>query len=262
MILPKPLNKLRNKSNVRIIFTDIDDTITTDGKLPANSYQALWQLHNRGYIIIPITGRPAGWCEMIARFWPVHGVIGENGGFYFRLHKNKMQREFFYSEATRKKNQKKLEKVKKEILKKYPKAQIASDQFSRLLDLAVDICEDVKPHLKKKEVKDIVSIFEKHGAIAKVSSIHINGWFGKYDKLTMCKKYVKNELKLNFDKNLETFLFSGDSPNDEPMFQAFPNSVGVANIKEFIMDLKHPPKFITEKEGADGFVEITKVLLA
>ena len=68
---------------IRYVLTDIDDTVTTDGRLPAKSYDALERLQNAGLAVIPITGRPAGWCDMIARFWPVDAVVGENGAFYF-----------------------------------------------------------------------------------------------------------------------------------------------------------------------------------
>src|SRR4051812_49397374 len=78
------------------VFTDIDDTITTDGHLPAAAYAALERLHAAGLAVVPITGRPAGWCDMIARFWPVNGVVGENGAFTFRYDRDakKMHRSF------------------------------------------------------------------------------------------------------------------------------------------------------------------------
>ncbi|MES2855568.1 MAG: HAD family hydrolase, partial [Bdellovibrionota bacterium] len=125
---------------------------------------------------------------------------------------------------------------------------------------AVDFSEDVKP-LSEKEIDRIVSIFEKHGAQAKVSSIHVNGWFGTYDKLSMCKEYAKRELKLDLDKTNEKFAFSGDSPNDEPMFAFFKNSFAVANIQNFITRIKDKPAYVAAKEGGQGFVEIANALV-
>src|SRR6202162_2727853 len=72
------------RSGIRFVLTDIDDTLTTDGRLPAAAYGALEQLAARGYRVIPVTGRPAGWCDLIARFWPGEAVIGEDGAVYFR----------------------------------------------------------------------------------------------------------------------------------------------------------------------------------
>src|SRR4051812_7299860 len=80
--------------SIDFVLTDIDDTLTDEGQLGAQAYSALWSLNDAGIQVVPVTGRPAGWCEMIARQWPVAGVIGENGGFYFRYSKKKMHRHF------------------------------------------------------------------------------------------------------------------------------------------------------------------------
>jgi HAD superfamily hydrolase (TIGR01484 family) len=242
------------------ILTDIDDTLTDEGQLHAEAYEALWKLKFRGFKIIPVTGRPAGWCEMIARIWPVDGIVGENGGFYFRYHNKQMKRVFFAKEKEMLSNRKKLKVVENEILKKVPGSALASDQFCRLMDLAIDFCEDVKP-LSENKIKKIVQIFEKHGAQAKVSSIHVNGWFGNYNKVTMLKKFLKNEFKLSNDSIEKLCLFIGDSPNDEPLFEFFPHSVGVANIRKFLPQLKSPPQYITSKNGGQGFVQLAHHLL-
>jgi HAD superfamily hydrolase (TIGR01484 family) len=248
-----------HSDKVQFLFTDIDDTLTDHGQLGPAAYEALWRLQENGIQVIPVTGRPAGWCEMIARFWPVHGIVGENGGFYFRYHDKKMSRHFFFDEATQSANRVKLEKIREEVLREVPGCAIASDQFSRLMDLAVDFSEDVKP-LPEKDIDRIVNVFTRHGAQAKVSSIHVNGWFGNYDKLSMCKEYAKRELKMDLDKDNEKFAFSGDSPNDEPMFAFFKNSFAVANIQNFITRIKSKPAFVANEEGGTGFVEIADAL--
>jgi HAD superfamily hydrolase (TIGR01484 family) len=242
---------------LEFIFCDIDDTITDGGKLPANSYEALWNLHNKGIHVIPVTGRPAGWCEMIARFWPVSGVIGENGALYYRYVAGKMKRHYMLKNSEVQKNRKKLDAVGKEILKKVKGSAISSDQFCRIFDLAIDFCEDVKP-LPTKKVEQIVEIFKKHKATAKVSSIHVNGWFGKYDKLSMCKEFMKKEFKINLSASNHLCAFIGDSPNDEPMFEFFENSFAVHNIINFLSTLKHKPEYVTPSNGAQGFVEFSQ----
>ena len=150
--------------------------------------------------------------------------------------------------------------AQKDVLREVPGSALASDQFSRLMDLAIDFCEDVAP-LPEAEVDKIVSIFERHGAQAKVSSIHVNGWFGTYDKLSMCKIFCERELGFDLASNLKTCAFSGDSPNDEPMFAFFENSFAVANIHQFIGRLKNKPAYVASKKGATGFVEIADALL-
>mgnify|MGYP003764149279 CR=1 FL=1 len=255
----QPLEAFQS-SSIQVLFTDIDDTLTDHGRLMPHAYEALWRLHKNGIHVIPVTGRPAGWCEMIARFWPVHGVVGENGGFYFRYHDRRMIRHYVVDEATRAENHKKLERIRSEILNDVQRAAVASDQFARVMDLAIDFAEDVGP-LSEEEIDKIVTIFKKHGAQAKVSSIHVNGWFGRYDKLSTCKIYVQNEFGLDLDHAKERFAFSGDSPNDEPMFAYFENSFAVANIRNFLSRLNHRPAYVASREGGAGFVEIADRLI-
>jgi HAD superfamily hydrolase (TIGR01484 family) len=255
----KSLNEFQSK--VQFLLTDIDDTMTDEGQLGDEAYQAAWDLHRAGIKVVPITGRPAGWCEMIARLWPVAGVVGENGGFYFRYHAQKMCRHFVFDESTQYENRKKLELIREEILRTIPGTGIASDQFCRLMDLAIDFCEDVPP-LPEKEVDRIIEVFKKHGAQAKVSSIHVNGWFGQYDKLSQTLNFLKTEFGLSAEQAKIQCAFSGDSPNDEPMFAYFPHSFAVANIKVFEHRLKNKPTYVAEKKGGHGFAQIAKVLLA
>ena len=87
----KPLADFASETarNLHGVFTDIDDTLTSDGYLPAISYTAMERLQEAGLIVVPITGRPAGWCDLVARLWPVNGVVGENGAFYFHYDRKK-----------------------------------------------------------------------------------------------------------------------------------------------------------------------------
>lgn len=249
------------KNKISILFTDIDDTITSDGKLPAESFQALWELFEYGINVVPVTGRPAGWCEMIARFWPVKGVIGENGAFYFSYQNNQMKRVFSKTIEEQKQDAKKLEQIKIDILSEVPNAGISSDQFCRLFDLAIDFCEDVPP-LSEKEINKITDIFKMHGATCKVSSIHVNGWFGDFNKLKMSLKFLENEFHLTESSLIQKCCaFVGDSPNDEPMFEYFENSIAVANIQNFISKLKFQPKFVANLPGGLGFQEIARQLM-
>src|SRR3954462_5479522 len=97
---------LENRRAIRGFFFDIDDTLTSDGRLTAEAYSALERLHCAGQLVIPITGRPAGWCDHIARMWPIDGVVGENGAFYFRYDRSKrrMTRQFVEPAKTRRHN--------------------------------------------------------------------------------------------------------------------------------------------------------------
>jgi len=245
---------------VRYVLTDIDDTLTTDGRLPASSFSALEALANAGFRIIPVTGRPAGWCDHIARMWPVDAVVGENGALYFAYdhHQHRMTTGFATTERERHAGQKKLETLKTAILEAVPGAGVASDQAYRIADLAIDFCEDV-PRLSPSEIDTIVAMFNEAGATAKVSSIHVNGWFGAYDKLSMTRRCLMDLFQCDIDRDLNSIVFVGDSPNDQPMFAHFPNAVGVANVRDF--DLKSPPRWVTQARGGDGFHELAAALL-
>jgi HAD superfamily hydrolase (TIGR01484 family) len=246
--------------NVRCLFTDIDDTMSTDGRITREAFDALWRAHDAGLAIVPVTGRPAGWCDHIARMWPVDGVIGENGGLYMRMTEQGLRREFRHDETTRAGFRKRLEQIREEVLTKVPGSGIASDQPYREYDLAIDFSEDVEP-LSQDAVAEIVRIFESHGATAKISSIHVNGWFGEFDKLTMAEQYARDVFGVSLDEENETFAFCGDSPNDEPMFAFFTHSFGVANVREFLPLIQSPPAIITQLEAGAGFTEVVDAIL-
>jgi hypothetical protein len=251
------------RAKIRFVLTDIDDTLTEHGRLPAESYTAMQRLHQAGLVVIPVTGRPAGWCDLIARQWPVDGVIGENGALYFRYleAERRMLRQYARDARTRAADRAKLNRIREEVLASVPGAAVASDQAYREADLAIDFCEDVPP-LPREAVERIVAIFTRHGATAKVSSIHVNGWFGSYDKLTMTRRFLSEALSVDMDGQREAMVFAGDSPNDAPMFDFFPRSVGVANVLDFADDLRHKPRYVTKSRGALGFVELAGALLS
>lgn len=245
---------------IKYLLTDIDDTLTGDGMLPSSSLSAVEELESAGIDVIPITGRPAGWCDHIARMWPVRAVVGENGAFYFFYDRSKrrMHQVFAKDEKNRELDRDRLDTIKNRILEEIPGTGISSDQNYRVADLAIDFCEDVAP-LSEDEVRCIVRIFEESGATAKVSSIHVNGWFGSYDKLTMTRTCMHDLFDIDIDKDNELIAFVGDSPNDAPMFSFFGNSVGVANVNDFKM--ADQPKWITKERSAKGFREFADLLL-
>ena len=110
-------------------------------------------------------------------------------------------------------------------------------------------------------MKRICQIFEAHGATCKVSSIHVNGWFGKYDKLGMVKRFIQERLGLDLDAEESSFAYCGDSPNDEPMFQYFTISVAVNNVLRFVDQMQTLPAYITSLEGGEGFAEFARHIL-
>lgn len=249
--------------NLEGVFFDIDDTFTTHGKIPGMAFQALWALKESGLKVVPITGRPAGWCDHIARMWPVDAVVGENGAFYFYLdaREGKLRKRFLDPDSVRREKCARIRQIEEDVLARVPGTAIASDQAYRETDLAIDFCEDVPP-LGWPEIEKICSIFKKHGATCKVSSIHVNGWFGDYNKLGMTRMMAKELWGVDLESARDRFLFCGDSPNDEPMFQFFPISAGVNNVLRFAERMQHLPAFVADREGGEGFAEIIEKVLS
>jgi HAD superfamily hydrolase (TIGR01484 family) len=250
-------------NGLRVVLCDIDGTITTDGRLAAAAYGALERFQEAGLLVIPVTGRPAGWCDLIARFWPVSAVVGENGAFYFRYdhERRRMIRRHARSDAERAQDRERLRAIGAEVLGQVPGAGIAADQPYREVDLAIDWCEDV-PALPAAEVERIASLLERHGLTVKTSSIHVNAWFGDHDKLTMTRLLLREQFGIDVDAERDRLAFVGDSPNDEPMFAFFPNSFAVANIAAFADQLTHKPAYVTNGAEGRGFTEFAQRLLA
>ena len=199
----------------------------------------------------------------MARMWPIDGIVGENGAFYFRYDQltHVMQRHYAKTAQERATDRKRLDELRTHILSQVPGAGIAADQAYRDADLAIDFCEDV-PALSGSDIERVVALFEAAGATAKVSSIHINGWFGGYDTLSITRTLMRDCFRMDIEAARGSFVFAGDSPNDAPMFAFFPNSVGVANVANFAGQLEAEPTYITRQRSGDGFTEVADFLLA
>ena len=254
---------LAARKAVRAVLTDIDDTLTWHGHLPAVAYAALERLRAAGLVVIPVTGRPAGWCDHIARMWPVDGVVGENGAFWFRhdAGARRLRKRYVIDAAERELRAARLEGIARRVLEAVPGCAIASDQPYREADLAIDFSEDVAP-LPMEDVKRIVAAMEAEGLTAKASSIHVNGWFGGYDKLSTTRLMLREEFGIDADRDRETLVFAGDSPNDQPMFEFFPHAVGVANVRDMAPLMRSLPAWVTPSPGSQGFAELAESLLA
>ncbi len=250
-------------AQLKLVLTDIDDTLTLHGRLPAIAYDALERLQKAGIKVIVVTGRPAGWCDLIARIWPVDGVVGENGAFYFQYNADtkKMQRVYAQSETEREGNVERLHGLAENVIKQFPGTAWASDQAYREIDVAIDFAEDVPP-LPFSVAQDIAAKFHKLGAEAKVSSIHVNAWFGKHDKLTMSLRMMQELFDIDAYKLNSEIAYLGDSPNDAPMYAHFSNGIGVANLLPFAPLMGDLPRYITKGEGGIGFAEFADALLS
>ncbi len=252
---------LTMREGLRGVLTDIDDTLSTRGRITAHAYAAMETLRSAGFLVVPITGRPAGWCDHIARMWPVDAVVGENGALYM-VHddrKHELRRRYAADALDRNLARLRFARIADAILREVPGAALASDQAYREGDLAIDYCEDVAP-LPREAVDRIVELMRAEGMTVRISSIHVNGWFGTYDKLSMTRILLEEEFGIDLDRERDRFVFVGDSPNDEPMFDFFPCSVGVANVRRFAERMRVLPRYVTALESGAGFAEVAALL--
>jgi len=261
----QPLTRMTPETRraVRGVLTDIDDTLSTHGRIRSGVYAALERLRAAGKLVIAVTGRPAGWCDHIARMWPIDAVVGENGAFYMYYNEStrKLVSRFVIGDDERRANRIRLRAIGERIIAAVPGCAPASDQPYREADLAIDYCEDVPP-LPRSAVDRIVALMEAEGMTVRVSSIHVNGWFGHYDKRSTAHALLDEVFAIDLDNERERFIFAGDSPNDAPLFAFFPNAVGVANVRTFGDRIATLPAYVTQAEAGSGFVELADFLLA
>jgi HAD superfamily hydrolase (TIGR01484 family) len=250
------------------VFTDIDDTLTTDGAITNDALDALGRLKDAGLHVIAITGRPVGWSLPFARSWPVDAIVPENGSVALvreMAHSPHgevpvgLRRLYQQDEATRRANFARMQAVAQRVLREVPGSTLAQDSAGRETDIAIDHSEF--SHLPAADIARVVAILQSEGMTATVSSIHVNAWFGGHNKLEGARWIVRELYQRDLDTERDRWVYVGDSTNDQLMFEAFGNSIGVANIRRFLGELTHLPRFVSRSERGAGFCEMVDTLL-
>jgi HAD superfamily hydrolase (TIGR01484 family) len=270
----KPLAEwpLEARRQITGVFTDIDDTLTTDGAITPDALQALHDLKATGYTVIAITGRPVGWSEPFARDWPVDAIVAENGSAaLFRqdfLSKNGIQpaknlrevlsKSYQLDAHTRARHYARMQEVLARIEREVPGAKRSTDSPGRETDIAIDHSEFT--NLAPERIAQVVHIMHGEGMQATVSSIHINGWYGDHNKLQGAHWIVRELLGRDLSQEMQRWVYVGDSTNDQLMFEWFEYSIGVANIARFLPELKHVPRYLCNQERGAGFSQVARLL--
>ena len=268
-MLPLAEWPLAHRRGIVGVFTDIDDTLTTEGAITADALQALHDLKAAGLHVIPITGRPVGWSEPFATSWPVDCIVAENGSVaLFNPEKDlkppwnmrkQLSKSYQDGVGQRAENFVRMQQVLTRIEREIPGAQRSTDSAGRETDIAIDHSEFT--HLPPDQIAHVVQIMQSEGMNATVSSIHINGWYGVHNKLQGARWIVRELWGRDLDEELDRWVYVGDSTNDQLMFEAFAHSIGVANIARFLPQLEHKPRYVTEAERGAGFMEFARFLL-
>ncbi len=256
----RPLSDWQVSPHIVGVFTDIDDTLTTEGAITPDALQALDDLKAAGLHVVPITGRPVGWSEPFAQSWPVDAIVAENGAVGLQQASAQGLRKLYQQDAaTRNANLARMHKVLSLIERRVDGAVRSQDSAGRETDIAIDHSEFT--HLPQAAIDEVVRIMHSQGMTATVSSIHINGWFGEHSKLTGARWIVRELWGRDLDAEMDRWVYVGDSTNDQVMFEHFVHSVGVANIRRFEAQLTHPPRYITPGERGAGFAQMARHLL-
>ena len=258
----KPLSSWPQNSRHKIVgvFTDIDDTLTTEGAITSNALQALQDLKAAGLMVIPITGRPVGWSIPFASTWPVNAMVAENGAVAL-LHdatQNQVRKIYQQDLVTRTHNFQEMQRIAQRVLNEIPGTVMAQDSLGRETDIAFDHSEF--HHLSQEQIQQVLKLLQQEGMTATVSSIHINAWFGDHNKWHGAQWILKELTGRDLNQELDQWVYVGDSTNDQVMFEHFTHSVGVANIRRFENELKYLPKYISKQERGAGFAELAQLL--
>ncbi len=258
----KPLTSwpIGARANIVGVFTDIDDTLTTEGAITPDALQALHDLKALGLMVIPITGRPVGWSIPFASTWPVNAMVAENGAVALLHNPQTKQVNKIYQQdlAIRTRNYQEMQRIAQRVLQEIPGTVMAQDSPGRETDIAFDHSEF--HHLSQEQIQQVLKLLKEEGMTATVSSIHINAWFGDHNKWHGAQWILKELTGRDLTNELDQWVYVGDSTNDQVMFEHFTHSVGVANIRRFEKALKHLPKHIATKERGAGFAEVASLL--
>jgi HAD superfamily hydrolase (TIGR01484 family) len=235
----------------------MDETLTYQGRLAASTYDALERLQRAGVKVIPVTAAPAGWCDQMARMWPVDGVIGENGGLFFERSAvgHGLIRKFWHTAEDWPIVSARLAENGQHVLDTVPGAYFAEDQPFRLTSLAFAQPDDVNTRAA------IISCLRQAGADVTVNNLWVLGWLGGYDKLTMTRRAMAETYGIDIDADRDAVLYVGDSTNDAPMFSFFRHTVGVSTVTRYLSEIPVPPSWIAAGPGGAGFVEAADAVI-
>ena len=246
-------------SPIEGLIFDVDDTLTTHGRLTAGAYESLCLLSEAGLTLVAVTGRPLGWTDAMASSWPVDVAVGENGAGWTYRRGRSLATGYFDDASTRRAQAERLSAIRAAVAVEHPSVREASDHEARRCDLAFDIGEQAK--LSTSAIEALARTIERGGARVLVSSVHAHAVPGAWDKAVGVQRAVADALDRELTAELDRWVFAGDSGNDAAAFASFEKTVGVANVREHLDRLPVPPRWITRAARGEGFTELARALL-
>jgi acetylornithine/N-succinyldiaminopimelate aminotransferase len=246
---------------LRGVLFDLDDTVLTHGALGADAYAAIHRLRDAGLVLVAVTGRPAGWGEVVARQWPIHACVVENGALHFaRGADGRVRRCDPVQPAERARRRALLDAVVARARAELPRIDLADDVGARTSDVTWDIGEHAT--VAEEDVARLVALVRSSGARAFRSSVHVHATFDAADKAQGALAALVLTTGVDPATALRRFAYVGDSANDASCFAAFALTFGVANVHRAIGSLAILPRWVADRSYGAGFVEISERLLA
>ncbi len=245
---------------LRGVLFDLDDTLLSHGTLTRDAYAALWELKSAGLLLCAVTGRPAGWGEVIARQWPIDAAITENGAIVISCEKQAVRRHDTCDESERRARRIKLAQIVDLAKSAVPEARLADDVSARTSDVTWDIGETMR--LPEDRISILARVIRDAGARTTRSSVHLHATFDTHDKASGAVAWLARARKEDPARALGRYAYVGDSGNDRACFAAFRTTFGVANVRTSIDKLSVLPRYVSPSEMGKGFAEIARALLA
>ncbi|MFO0713375.1 MAG: HAD-IIB family hydrolase [Sandaracinus sp.] len=247
------------RARVEVLLFDVDDTVTTDGRVEPVAIEALEALRAAGIRTVAVTGRPLGWAEVIAWTWPVDLAVGENGAGWMWRHGRHFVTRYFEDEPTRVAQRVALDAIAREIGRELPALPHAGDQALRRCDVAWDVGETW--HAPEEDVARATALIRAAGMRAPRSSVHLHAVPGHWDKARGAVRALADRFGLGPEEARRSCAFVGDSGNDAEAFAFFDTSVGVANVREHLSRIPTPPRYVTPSPRGRGFAELAQRLI-
>lgn len=241
---------------IKYFFSDVDDTITTDGRLEVEALQALYKLKDKGIETILVSGGSAAQALTYINQWPIKAIITETGALaYYRNEDNCIKKWINPRLDIYSYEDKKDKHFLEELYGRVRRVKLSQDSFGRLYDIAIDY-NQVEPFLNQNEVDEVLKTCKELNVSYQVSSIHINCFFGNYNKKNAIEEFVHFLYDKSFYDIKNESAYAGDSKNDELPFSMFKYTFAVANIKKYLKDMKYKPVIVVKGVGSKGFAEI------
>lgn len=239
-------------TNIRLIATDMDGTLTRRGKFTSALLQALEDLAKADFKVVIVTGRSSGWVNGLVSYLPIAGAVAENGGLFY-LSGNEMPIALT-SIPDLNAHRQKLAAAFEQLQTQFPQLRESTDNRFRITDWTFDV-----QGLSTDDLQVLSHLCQQlhWGFTYSNVQCHIKplGQDKAVGLLQVLQEYFPQYTK-------EQVVSVGDSPNDESLFDErfFPISVGVANVLEYVNQLQHQPAYVTSLPEGEGCCELVNYL--